>query len=155
MFFIKRYKIPERKTQTSSEKFESNLGITGNTSQPAVEISPRTRKILITLVALSLSSYAGLETNFFNYSSTYYQYLPIDLSAAKAAEVMSIMTATYALGRGVSAYISSKLSAEVMITYHIVIMFISLAILYFGQNSMALIYTGNALIGRCDCFTTF
>ena len=148
MFFIKRYKIPEKITQTPSEKIASNLANAENVTQQSVEISPGTRKVLIALVALSLNSYSGLEITFFNYISTYYQYLPIDLSAAKAAQVMSIMTLTYAIGRGVSAFVSSKLRAEVMITYHIVIMLISFGILYFGQNSMALIYTGNALIGK-------
>ena len=148
MLFIKRYKVPKNRIQDQKDKSNSDQAtINAITSKQIVEVSPTTRKILIGLVAFSLSTYSGLEIIYFNYSSTYYQYLPIHLSAATAATIMAVMTSTYAGGRALSAFISSKLSGETMIMYHCVILCISLATLFFGKNSETIIYIGNAMIG--------
>ena len=144
MFFIKRYKIPERQIKGVTEKSELNP----TTDENRLEQSSQTRKVLIALVALSLSTYAGFELIYFSYSSTYYQYLPIHLSAQTSATVMSVLSTTYAVGRGVSAIISSKVRAEIMLSYHMVILVIALAVLHFGQRTEWMIYVGNALIGK-------
>ncbi|CAG2172135.1 unnamed protein product [Oppiella nova] len=141
--------VPES-IEVIDEKPESVQKIITEKSQP-LEPSRRTKFILIALVAMSLNSYSGMEQSFLNNSSTYYQYLPIRLSAQEAADVLSVMTTTYTVGRLISAFIASKLSPEVMITYHSVIICISMGILQFGQHSETLIWTGNALIGFGQC----
>ena len=144
MYFIKRYKIPERQIKGVIEKSEMNP----TTDENRLEQSSRTRKLLIALVALSLTFYSGLEITYLNYSPTYYQYLPIHLSAQTSATVMSVVCTTYAVGRGVSAIISSRVRAEIMLSYHIVILIIALAVLHFGQRTEWMIYAGNAIIGK-------
>ncbi|CAG2109152.1 unnamed protein product [Medioppia subpectinata] len=150
MFAIKRYQVPKTRERVDSRVADP----TGKTVQkittdksPILMPARRTKIILIILVGMSLNSYSAMEQSFLNNSSTYYQYLPIRLSAQEAADVLSVMTSTYTVGRLISAFIASKLSAEVMLVYHSVIICVSMAILQFGQHSKAFIWAGNALIG--------
>ena len=149
MFFIKRYKIPEKQIQTSNDKTnDKQIVIEGKPSEQRLELSSTTRVVLIALFALSLMSYIGLENVFMTYASTYCQYLPLKLSASKAAQLTSILSATYTSGRLISALISSRVRTEIMFCYHIVIIGISLVILYFGQNTEILLYIGMCTLGQ-------
>ena len=118
--------------------------------QAPMEQSPRARKVLIALFAFILSLYSCFEIVYFSLCPTYLQYLPnIVISAPKATEIFIVMAITYTLGRLVSAFISIKLKPEVMITYHLVIIGIGLAILFIAHHASTtiLIYIGNGIIG--------
>ncbi|CAG2172570.1 unnamed protein product [Oppiella nova] len=148
MFVVKRYKEPEIRT---TESIDYNLEATKSVQlEPGalqiLEPSRKTKIIIVALIALSLNSYSGFEMTYFQNSSTYYQYLPIRISAQKAADIYTLMTSTYTAGRLFAAYISSKLKPETMITYHSIILIISIAILHFGSSSEILIWIGNGLI---------
>ena len=99
------------------------------------------------MLALSLSSFGGMEVAHLSYAPTYYQDLPIHLSAQKAAEVMSVVSASLTFGKLVTAFISIRVKSEIIIAYHLVILAISMAVLYFGCNSETLIWIGNGLMG--------
>lgn len=142
MFFVKRYRVPDRELHGHElDNFDKN--------DRQIDHG-RTRNVLIALMALILMSQFGIEVTFMLYTSTYFQSLPIRVSAPKAAEMMSIMWTTYTIGRGVSALIAAKLRAEVMLTYHLVIIGISLVILSFGQHSEILIYAAMITIGMIE-----
>ena len=150
MFFVKRYKIPETDSPTTDEKNNVVLVDDPHATQIPLEQSPRTRKVLIVLFALMLNSY-GFENIYFLTVATYLQYLPnVVISASKAAEIMITLSITYTVGRLISAFIAAKVRAEVMITYHMVIIAISIVILYIGQSAstITLVYIGNGLIGK-------
>ena len=146
MFVFKRYKVPETRLQ-NTESFDIKQNDKTTSPQPTESLS-KTKIIFTVLISISLCFYTGIEMNYFGNSSTYHQFLPIRVSAQTAADLMTLMTTTYTMGRLSSAYISSKLSPEVMISYHFVIITIALSILHFLQHSMTFIWIGNALIGN-------
>ena len=150
MFFFKRYKPPQTESQTTDDKQDVVI-IDKKETQAPIEQSPRTRKLLIALYTLFLGLYASIESVYDGLSPTVFQYLPnVVISAPKAAEITIVLAITYTLGRFLSAFISLKLKAEVMITYHLVIMGIALAVLYVGQyaTTTTLLYIGNGILGN-------
>lgn len=110
--------------------------------------SPVVRKILIVLVALSLNAANGISFGHIFYSSTYYQYLSVGISASKAAQILSVMSLTFTLGRLVSVFVAIKVNTDIMIAYHLMIICFAMIFSYFGQNSLTSIWIGNALIGN-------
>lgn len=149
MFFAKRYKTPGEESQKTEKEYI--VKVDEQTTGTPLEPSQRTRKVLILLLAMLLNSYSSLEVVYLNTVVTYLQYLPnVVISAPEAAQILMFLFITYTSGRFVSAFISTKLKAEVMLTYHIVIMGIALAILYIGQNAstVTLIYIGNCIYGE-------
>ena len=150
MFFVKKYKTPENETQNQKNiKENDKIVIEDNSSveQPS-ELSPRTRYVVIAFMALILMAYNGIELTFLTYCSTFYQSLPIKISAPKAAQLMSIFSATYTLGRLLTAYISLKLRADIILIYHMLIIMASMAVLFFEQTSELAIHIGMAMIGE-------
>ena len=148
MFFIKRYKIPEKQIQTSNEKTnDKQTVIEGKPLAQRMELSRQTRLVLIVLFALIFHGYNCLESSFMTYASTYCQYLPLKLSASKGAQLTSILSATYTSGRLISALISSRVRADIMLCYHFGIIGVSLVILYFGQNTEFMVYLGMCALG--------
>jgi len=142
LFVVKRYRAPQ-----NDDKSE----ITHKSDEPVVEIhmSSTDRILLIIIMSITFISYSGLELMHFTYSSTYYQYNGSSkLSASTATKILSLMSATFTAGRLLSAVIAIKLNSQIMIGYSLSILCLSMAVLYFGQNSETLIWTGNALIGR-------
>lgn len=76
-----------------------------------------------------------------------WQNLPILLSPSEAAHVQTVLSITYTLGPAVTAFVALKVSPDIIVSYHFVFLLTGLAMLYFGQASMYLIYTGSAIIG--------
>ena len=156
MFIFKRYKALEIQTQelvSNDNKSDINQMVDQNTdtdSQPMFHTF-RAKILLIVLLSISLFFYTGIEMSFFIYSATFFHYLPIHISVQKAADLQTVMTATFTAGRLFSAYVSSKLRPRVMLSYHLCIIGISLCILYFGRDSMTCIWIGDTLIGN-HCF---
>jgi fucose permease len=152
MFIIKRYKEPKtqiQNTESLDNKPEviQTIDHNQNTSPQPLELSSRTRILLIVLIAMSQTFYFAIESGFFGSSSTYFQFIPIHVSAQEGADLLTVMTTTYTVGRLVSVYISTKLKPQVMLAYHLAIIAISLLIFHFGQHSHIFLWIGNALIG--------
>ena len=142
MFVISKYKVP----QTSS----AETIIKAETEEKGSKFSRKTRIVLILLFSLSMTAYQALEVTFMLFGPTFFQYIPIHMSATKAAKMTSILSTTYTVGRAVSALISSKVKASVMLSYHIVILGISLVILYFGQRNETILYIAMVTLGELD-----
>ena len=157
MFFTNRYKNPKEKLKRkNSTESLINDSDQQNSDQISVQsdlpivrtYNRRTETLLIALFSLFLAIYASLEVAHFNYSSTYYQFIALKISAQNAAEILSVMCTSYTVGRCVSAFIALKVGPKIMIIYHLLILMIAMAVLYYGQQSIALIWIGNILIGN-------
>ena len=149
MFFIKRYKVSKTESTNSDNKetnFETLDEINSNTTQ--TERSQKERYLLIGLIAIFMSTYSGLQTLHLSFSSTYYQLTGIKISVKRAAEILSVMSTTYTVGKVITAFISIKIKSEIIIIYHFVIICISMALLYFGKNNELMVWIGNGVIGN-------
>jgi hypothetical protein len=100
------------------------------------------RVLSIVLVSVFLAFYCVSESVYLNFSATYFQYIPLKLTASKSAEIVSAMATSYTIGRGISVLIAIKIKPQLMIGYHFVILITSIIILLFGQNSITLIWIG-------------
>ncbi|CAG2102988.1 unnamed protein product [Medioppia subpectinata] len=152
MHMVKRYHVPmdritEQKTENKHDHWADRPEGKQSTTPAIVALSPTMRILIIALIAVSMSLYAGLEMAYFSHSPTYFQYLAISLSAKQSADLLTVATTCYTLGRISAAYMASKLRPEVMLAIHYVIIGLSLGVLYFGQTSLTAIWIGNAFFG--------
>ena len=138
MYLIKKYKPPVK---------DLDKELCDGMELPSRVVSPKIKYIIISLMAISMSTFGGMEVAYIAYSSAYYQVIPIHFSAQTAAELNSVMSATLTAGKLVSAFISIKLKPEIIVAYSNVIIAISFIIIYIGVNTSWAIWTGNALIG--------
>jgi len=153
---VKRHKTPneklKRKDSSENLETESQSDQTYSSRENLVDspANQKDRRFLIALIALLLGIYSSLESAHFAYSTTYYQYIELRISAPKAAQILSVMATSYTIGRGLSSFIAIKVKPEVMIIYHYFIIIIGMLVLYLGQSSIALIWFGNVIIGKSD-----
>ena len=97
---------------------------------------------------MSLSTANGAVVSHMTYSPTYYQYLPVGITASKAAQISTFMLIFLTIGRFVAVFETQIMSTELMITIHSIIALFSQMLLYFGQNSETIIWIANAFIGN-------
>ncbi|CAG2172181.1 unnamed protein product, partial [Oppiella nova] len=157
MFFVKRYEFSKpilQPKESSAEYGVENFDVYGTNGHSeesnVIEISDsyhRDRRLNAVLIAIFLANYTALELAHFGYSSTYYQFIGLRLSASESAEIFSIMASSFTIGRCVSAFIAIRLKPKVMISYHFIVIGVALTVLYFGQTSERLIWFGNVIIG--------
>jgi MFS family permease len=145
MFVFKRYETP---SQISAKN--SNIEQNSNPTKTPTKLfnereSPR--KLIIILFSILLSTYCTTDYTFFKFGPTFYQYIPIKLSASKSAEMMSAMALSFTISRGISIFIAIKIRPQHMIAYHLLILVIANTILFFGQNSLTLLWIGSLAIG--------
>lgn len=128
--------------------------ITTNTSTSETTISTldtstipnRTGKLA--LCSLCLATYASAEFGWFAFSTAWLQYLdPRPLTATESAHVMSILAGTLTLGRLATAFISIRISPDVIIFYHYLICLASFGLLYLGSGSLLFIQLTTAALG--------
>ena len=147
MYFVREYKSPETQPNIN-QKNEKNLSQNESNKSQHRSPSPLVRNIVVVLVALSLNAANGISFGHIFYSSAYYQYLSVGISASKAAQILSVMSATFTIGRLVSVFVAIKVKTDIMIAYHLIIICVAMIFSYFGQNSITSIWIGNALIGK-------
>ncbi|KAH9396053.1 hypothetical protein TYRP_020133 [Tyrophagus putrescentiae] len=61
--------------------------------------------------------------------------------------VQSVCSATFTLGRLVTAFIATRLLPDIIVAYHMVTFMIGLAIVFFGRDSETVIIVGSAVLG--------
>ena len=140
MYFIKKYQPP----QITLNQYKN---VCNAPDLPSHALSPKIKYLLLTLLSISMTTYAGMEMAFLSYSSAYYQIIPIRFSAQAAAELNSVMSATNTTGKLISTFVSIKLKPHIIVAYSYVIIATSLVIIYIGVNQSWAIMIGNALIG--------
>ncbi|OTF70693.1 hypothetical protein BLA29_005916 [Euroglyphus maynei] len=137
LFFIRRYRKPGDDLVDENDIEEIN---NNHISQ-----YQSLRKFKLILVALLLGAYDAAELGYFYYSPTMLQHLKVEPS--EAAHVLSVLSAAYTIGRLVTAFISLKLTPDIIMTYHLVIIIAAQTCLYFGRHNLTIIYITTALLG--------
>jgi hypothetical protein len=145
MFVFKRYETPSQKSAKNTN-VDQNSNPT-KTSTKLFDEKESPRKLFIILFSIILSTFNAAEVTFYNFGPTFYQYIPIKLSASKSAEMMSAMALSFTISRGINFFIAIKIRPQHMIAYHLLIILIANTILYFGQNSLTLLWIGTIIIG--------
>lgn len=156
LFIIKRYNTPREtvhlngniKVNTNNSHNMPKLADNSSTSLLSSNSTIPKRKLLIALLALLLALYAELEFAYIQISPTYSQYIPLRVSASKAAEIASVLSVAYTVGRGLSFFVAFKIRPAIMITYHFMIMLIGFLILViFARNSLTMLWIANIVLG--------
>ena len=135
--------------KTRNRKSDIKLNKNENEKQDLLQKSPKlfetmhSQKVfLIVLVSLLLAFFSASETIFFAFSATYFQYIPLKLSASKAAEVVSAMAMTFTISRGMAILIAIRTKPQKIIAIFLSILLLSMFILFFATNSMTMLWTG-------------
>ncbi|CAG2108471.1 unnamed protein product [Medioppia subpectinata] len=136
MLIIEKYEyLPPRDTY---EDIDSN----DKTSSSAAKKSRNSVIIFVILNGIFLAFYMSTEILYLEFISTYLQYIPLKLSAKKAAEIASASALCYTIGRGISALVAIKVKPQRLIQSHFCIIFIAMSIIIFGQQYIALVWVG-------------
>ena len=142
LFIIRRYrKSGDFDDEHDSEEIQTVTGVSSNHISEYQSL----RKFKLILVALLLGTYDAAELGYFYYSPTMLQHLSIEPS--EAAHVLSVLSAAYTIGRLVTAFISLKLTPDIIMTYHFVIIIAAQTCLYFGRHNRTIIYITTVLLG--------
>ena len=139
MYFVKRYNPKENKIDENKLELDQN---------DLREKSPSFKNTMTVLIALSFINVQGFRGGHVLYSPTYYQYLPIGITASKAAQILSVFSLFFTIGRFVAVFETQIMSTELMITIHSIIALFSEMALYFGQNSETVIWIANVFFGN-------
>ena len=134
MFLIKSYKKPSQTTKHKEEVVH------------VFDRSGSQRKLFIILVSVFLAFYFCSENLYLKFSATYFQNIPLKLSASEAAELFLWMTVSHTCGRVISVFVAFKVKPEIMITYHSIILIISLISLYLVENSLTYLWVSSLMM---------
>ncbi|CAG2103982.1 unnamed protein product [Medioppia subpectinata] len=104
------------------------------------------RWLLIGLVSAFLAFQMSSEVIYMQFSATYFQYIPLKLSAQTSATLMSSMALTFTMGRGISIFVAMRFRPQHIIAGHLLISFAGLAILYAGQRSLECLWAGSMIM---------
>ncbi|KAH9403011.1 hypothetical protein TYRP_015777 [Tyrophagus putrescentiae] len=122
IFFLMYFAFPYKASEEGSRDKDSiNLR-----KAPTEKIPHRNTKLV--LMGLCLGTFLAAEMGFQIFAPSMLQYLPIK------------MTAT-------TAFISLKVSIDIILAYHFVIQLLSVGIFYINSNNLTMIYIGMALMG--------
>jgi MFS family permease len=145
MFVFKRYETPSQ-ISAKNTNIDQNSNQT-KTSTKLFDEKESPRKLFIILLSVLLSTYFTTEATFVQFGPTFYQYIPLKLSASKSAEIMSAKALSLTISRGINTFIAIKIRPQHMIAYHLLILLIANIILFFGQNSLTFLWIGTLIIG--------
>lgn len=154
MFFVKRYEPPEnRKQMVESFALES-----ADHKKPYSVSMIKYRGLKLTLMAFCLAPYSAFEFAYFYFSPSLWQHLSIHMTPNQAAHVLSVMSTAYTLGRLFTAFISIRVSSDIILAYHYVFIVIGQTMLYVGSDHLSWIYAGTVITGEwfafpCSCKT--
>ena len=154
MYAIKKYVNPnhmisESQSKASNELVEKKLfdkeeessEIKGEDDEPNRKSNAK-RIVLIGCVSAFLAFQMSCEVIYMQFSATYFQYIPLKLSAKMSAILMSSMASTFTIGRGVSVFVAMKLLPQQLICLHLAIVFAGLFLLFIGQTSLVMLWVG-------------
>lgn len=134
MFLIVRYRKCETKHETMRNETEANNGLLLKT-------------VTIVLLAVCLSSINALEMVFFNFGSTYFQYISLRLSANTAAQLVSVMSGAYTVGQVFNFVIAFVFKTEHVISAHFASSLVMFLCLDFFEKSPQVLWLVSAGIG--------
>lgn len=152
LFFVHRYRpsnatanLPRKSIDFNHRNSVFELPAAALSKLQSSAISWRKSKLAVGCLLYAV--YFTAETGYFPFATSMLQYLPIRMSAAEAATVMTVMSAAYAVGPLVTAFVSLKLRVEIILSYHFALLLLGVGILLFGQNDRGALYAGSAVLG--------
>ncbi|CAG2105917.1 unnamed protein product [Medioppia subpectinata] len=149
IFFIKRFKNNQKCIDSkSSSKYRTKQS--GDYQCQQV--------MLIALVSIFLAFFTVSETIYLRFGATYYQYIPLELTADQSAGMVSMMALIYTIGRGISFLLSIELQPQLVIGYHTFVLMVSFVVLMLGQNTLTLLLIGSLTMSfgySCVTASTF
>ncbi|XP_054162221.1 sodium-dependent glucose transporter 1-like [Oppia nitens] len=115
---------------TSNEKVRKKL----------FETLPSQKITMIIMLAALLAFFSAGESIFFAFSATYFQYIPLKLSAGSAAQLVSMIALTFTVSRGVAILLAIRTSPQQIIAIFLSILIVSMFMLFFATNSLPLLW---------------
>lgn len=108
----------------------------------------RYHKVVVLLGCLMICVYNGIELNCLNFVPTFMETLLIPISKAKAAIMLSTLSAAYALSRGVCFFIGSRISTNQIIYSNMLLIGIGNSMLFaFANHNEPMIWLSIIMIG--------
>ena len=108
----------------------------------------RYHKTVVLLGCLLLCVYNGIELNCLNFVPTYVENLSLPVSKSKAAIMLSSLSAAYATSRAVCFFVGSRVSANQIVYFNMVLIGIGNSMLYAASNhSEPMIWLSMMMIG--------
>ncbi|XP_054155722.1 uncharacterized protein LOC128954176 [Oppia nitens] len=97
-----------------------------------------------------LSNLIGLvfvsDNIYLKFSATYFQYIPMQLTASQSATLVTQMAVWYTMGRAITVAISIRLKPHVILSYHWLILLLGLAILSVGHDYYHWLWLGALVV---------
>jgi len=149
LFFTHRYRIIVVDSSNVKE-VEAAHAARAAQREAIKQIPYRKTKLLLCGVASGI--YSSIESGWFNFSITMFQYLPITLDAKTAAHLMSILAASYTVGRLVTAFILFFVVPDIILAYHYAIIVSSLTVLAFFRDNYTVIVIASAILGKFSLY---
>lgn len=88
------------------------------------------------------------EYTWLHFSSTLLQYLNVQVDEDTAASALTVYFVTFALGRLINAFVSLRLTTNIIITYHFFIILAGLVTIAVGKSSIGTLYASNVILGK-------
>ncbi|XP_054162220.1 uncharacterized protein LOC128960174 [Oppia nitens] len=142
MFFLHRYhkqNILEDDTSAQSVDYKSKKLFDKS--------DPITKYTVVVLAAVSLASINSLELVYFNFGSTFFQKIPVHMSATIAANVISTLSSVYTACQVINLGIALLINRNIMIAYHYVITSVAIIALIFVQYSVPGVWVLAVIVG--------
>ena len=129
MFIWRRY------NQNLVENLETSDEESNKKDIKILQLSRQMKIIVIILTAIALASINSLELVYFNFGTTFFQYIAIKMKASVAAHVSSAMAITYTVSQAFNLFVAMFVSTKYMIVYHYIVTFAAIIGLIFVQHS--------------------
>ncbi|CAG2103981.1 unnamed protein product, partial [Medioppia subpectinata] len=158
MFVFKRYRNKSDSTQPANTPMVDEKGDQqakdvineNNLDGPQWRLFdryPKYRWPALLLFGTLVGAFNLVESSYYTFASTYFQYCPLGISPKKATDVITAFTAPYTVFRGLSIFIAIKLSPKLMLIIHFAICIIGLICLVFGRSNMTMLWVANVFMG--------
>ncbi|XP_054161819.1 sodium-dependent glucose transporter 1-like [Oppia nitens] len=136
MFLVKKYRYVPIKAKEIEDK--SKLKLFDREGAPKL--------LIIIITCIFLAFYSISEVIYLEFGATYFQYIPIRLSASKAAEIFSAMSLSYTIGRGINIFVAFKVKLHIIIAYHFLIIIAAIITLLTVQHSLIQLWIGSLML---------
>ncbi|CAG2174652.1 unnamed protein product [Oppiella nova] len=141
LFFIKPYKY------TSLSKLAEDRAVTDADKARLDEqrrIIPK--KTLIVCVSIFFATGFMTENMYMDFGPSFFQFIPLRLSAQTAADIASTMAIALTGGRFLCVFIALKVRTQYLIYVHTCIIWVGVIIQYFGQDVLGVLWASAAII---------
>jgi len=152
LFAFQRYVPLLESEQLDLERSNNNIQSKDpdklESTPPRKEMNPKYLKwTLIVLSAKFLGFYSGMEMVSFQFISIFAQFGELGFSESQGAQVITALTGSYAVGRGVGIFAILKIPPQFMLGVNLIILFAASIVLLVIGNSTVGLWVGVCLLG--------